>query len=185
MASEVDICNSALSKLGASRITDLTDNSPQARACNFNYELQRDWMLRRHLWNFAIKRVQLAADVETPPFGFSNQYTLPADYLRMHPDNETQDYSIENGKLLRDGTDAFDLRYVARVEDTTKYDSMFVEALASRMAFVMAEELTQSNTKKAEARDDYKDAISEARKVDAIENESEDFPEDEYITARL
>ena len=57
MASEVDICNRALSKLGAARITSLTEDSVNARACNAMYESVRDAELRAHPWNFAMKRV--------------------------------------------------------------------------------------------------------------------------------
>ena len=62
MASEVDIANRALQKLGAESIVSLTQDSENARACNLCYEPIRDAELRAHPWNFAIKRASLAAD---------------------------------------------------------------------------------------------------------------------------
>jgi len=185
MSSSVDIANSALSKLGAERITSLADNSPAARAMNFRFEPLKTQELRKHLWNFAIKRVQLAADTATPAFGYAYQFTLPTDFLRFHPDNETQDYNLENGKLLSDSEGPFNMRYVANVTDTNLFDPLFDDALASRMAYDACEEVTQSNTKKEAAEVMYKDAIREAKMVDAIEDESEEAPEDEWITARI
>jgi len=83
MASVVQICNSALNQLGASSITALTENSKNARLCNERYETIRDAVFRSHPWNCLIKRVQLAKDTDTPAWGFSFQYTLPADCLRV------------------------------------------------------------------------------------------------------
>ena len=42
MTSVVGICNLALTKLGAARITSLTDDTKQARALNAIYEATRD-----------------------------------------------------------------------------------------------------------------------------------------------
>jgi hypothetical protein len=65
MASVVDICNGALNQLGATTILSLTEDS------------------KSHPWNCLQKRVELAADTDKPAWGFKNQYTLPADCLRL------------------------------------------------------------------------------------------------------
>ena len=83
MASVVDICNSALNLLGASTISALTEDSKNARLCNQRYEPIRDRMFRSHAWNCLTKRVQLAKDSAAPVIEYANQYTLPADCLRV------------------------------------------------------------------------------------------------------
>ena len=55
------ICNSALVALGASEITFLTDDNERARLCNRLWPTVRDMVLRAHVWNCALKRVQFAA----------------------------------------------------------------------------------------------------------------------------
>ena len=83
MASIVDICNGSLNQLGASTILTLTEDSKNARLCNARYTQVRDSLFRSHPWNCLTKRVELARDTDTPAWGFSYQFTLPADCLRV------------------------------------------------------------------------------------------------------
>jgi len=78
MASEVEICNAALSKIGISgnnRITSLSQNTKNAKACDERYATLRDLLLEQHPWNFALKRVQLAASTEAPSYEFTYAYS--------------------------------------------------------------------------------------------------------------
>lgn len=207
MASEVEIANAALQKLGAARIVDLTDNSVAARACNNCYERLRDKELRAHRWNFAISRAQLAASTTSPAFGPAYAYPLPADFLRLAPlDPEniagsglsipgtivtfgaSMDWRIENhldGRAILSNEGApLNIRYVAIVTDPNLMDALFREALACRMAEEMCEEITQSNVKKADARTDYKAAIQEAKLTNALENVPEQSADSSWVTSR-
>ncbi|MCK4958885.1 MAG: hypothetical protein KAT00_05785 [Planctomycetes bacterium] len=186
MASEVDICNRALQKLGAGSILSLTDNTPRAIECNLAYPIVRDAELRKHIWKFAVKRVILAPDVATPPYGFGFQFTLPSDYLRTHPETDKYlTFQKEGNKIVTNDGDTLELRYIARITDTTLFDALFTESLSDRIAYDLAEPITQSNTKKAEAEDRYDKTIAIAKKVDAIEIIIDNPPQDEWITARL
>ena len=101
--SVVQIVNNALVRIGANSITALTENSEAARAANVIYEQVRDATIRDHVWNFAVKRVQLAQDTETPAFEYSYQYALPSDCLRvLQMQEKTMVYKIEGRKLLTD-----------------------------------------------------------------------------------
>jgi len=187
MASEIQIYNRALQKLGAKAITSPTENSPNARACNRAYADLRDLELRSHPWNFALKRVSVAADASGPAFGPNNQFTLPSDFLRLHPDHDYKaetDWQIEGQKLLTDDEAPLYLRYVRRVEDPNVMDPIFREALATRIAFELCEKITQSNTKKDRLRIDHRDLIMKARQVNAIEKTATEPREDTWITVR-
>ncbi|OGT79394.1 MAG: hypothetical protein A3J35_04335 [Gammaproteobacteria bacterium RIFCSPLOWO2_02_FULL_52_10] len=189
MSSETEICNRALQKLGAGRITSLTQDSANARSCNVAYEPIRDAELRAHPWSFSVKRVQLAALATAPTFYFDNQFQLPSDFLRLLPrdrfDNLADlDWTIEGRNLLTDDAAPLDVRYVAKITDPNTMDALFREALSSKIAYELCEEITQSNTKKEAARTDYIMVIREARRINAIEKTAEYLPEDEWLTAR-
>jgi hypothetical protein len=185
--SVVAICNRALQKLGADRITSLNEDSRNARSCNAAYESIRDSELRTHPWLFAIRRAELAADSEAPlGDDYDYQYTLPTDCLRiLKPKNEAYlDWQIEGRNILSNETAPLTLRYIARITDPNVFDVEFVEAVAARLAAELCEELTQSNSKKAAAESDYEKAIKRARKTNAFESLSAEMPEDSWIAAR-
>lgn len=82
MASEVQICNLALSHLGdRGQITLLTENSREAFHCNFVYETARDALLRAYAWRFATK-YQALADLGSPPSPWLYRYAYPQDCLK-------------------------------------------------------------------------------------------------------
>ena len=185
--SKVAIANRALQKLGAKRIESLTQDSPNARSMNNAFEMVRDAELRRYTWSFAISRASIAADADDPTWGDWNRYTLPNDFLGLIRDDESGqfvDWRVEGLYILSKDAAPLEIRYIARVEDPTYYDPLFVEALASKLALETCQEITQSTTKKESARADYDKAIAEARRVGAIEKEAQEFSEDEWLAAR-
>lgn len=183
--SDTSVCNLALQKLGATRITSLTENSRNARSCNACYETLRDSRLRKSAWNFAIKRTTLAPDADEPEFEFGYAFTLPTDCLRiLPPARNGLDWQIENGKILTNDGDSLEVRYISRVTDPTLFDPCFVELLACDLADHMCEEITQSNTKKEAIKVDRKEAMAEARRANAFEKTSDEPPEDPWLAAR-
>lgn len=173
MASVVGICNRALQKVGAKRITSISEDSVSARACNNCYESLRDAELQAHKWNFAIYRAELAADSPAPDWGPANSFTLPSDFLKLaDPDQfdntSAIDYQIEGRKIFSNFDAPLYIRYVKQVTDPNEMDVLFREALACRMALELCEELTQSNSKKESLRSDYDAAIKLARRSNAF-----------------
>lgn len=83
MVSKIDICNIALQNLGANIISDLNEDTVEARACNLRYDIVRRAVLASTLWNFASKRVTLSKSTSSPVFGFENVFHLPSDFIRM------------------------------------------------------------------------------------------------------
>lgn len=56
VSTEVELCNLALSRIGADTITSLTaDSAKEDRLCNQFYAKIRDQLLRSFAWNFALK----------------------------------------------------------------------------------------------------------------------------------
>lgn len=199
MASVIQVANRALTKLGAARITSLEDDNKQARAIASCFDDLRDDELRAHRWQFAMKRTSLAALSDAPAFGYNYQYAIPTDFLRIdmvddkYPaaimDNyisaEYLEWTLEGNVILTDIAAPLKLRYIARISDPSQWDTNFREALASRIAMEICEDLTQSDTKKAGARDDYKRAISQAVRINSIEKPPVMPPDNSWVVSRI
>lgn len=189
MATETDIVNQGLLLLGASQIGSLSESSPNAIAANLIYADTRDALIRTYMWKFAIRRVQLNASGTPPIFGRSNAYDLPSDYLALLPpypeDNlEQLDWIVENGQIVTDCSEPLDVRYIAQVTDTTKFDPLFRKALSAALALELAEQITQSNTKIANISTIFSNVVRDARQQNAFEQVNHLPPLDEWITVR-
>lgn len=187
MTSVTSICNRGLQLLGAARILDITDNSRNGRACKACYDIIRQSELRKHRWRFAIKRDVLAPLTESDPHGeFEYVFQLPADCLKiLKPENDPYcDWQIEGRKLYTNSTAALHIRYIADITDPNTMDACFAEMLSAKMAEAMCEEITQSNTKKADAREAYREARSEAKRANAFETIPAEPEEDSWVLAR-
>lgn len=172
MASVVDICNSALNQIGASNIISLTEDSKAARLCNQRYTFVRDSVFRSHPWNCLTTRATLAPDTATPAFEFSKQFTLPTDpfCLRVLQLSNTDIlYKIEGRKLLCNES-SIEMMYVGRIEDGNQYDMLLIEALAAAMAADLAYPLVGSSALGANMYQLYQNKLTEARFVDATED---------------
>jgi hypothetical protein len=75
---EIDVVNRALTKLGAQKITALTDNSPSASVMSDIVDPVRDQFLRDNTWNPAVERVVLAKDTTAPAWGWASRFALPS-----------------------------------------------------------------------------------------------------------
>lgn len=153
MASEVSICNIALSHLGdEATVTsiDPPEGSQQAEYCATFYPVALDAILEDHSWSFATKRRALTLHSEDPPESWGYTYAFPGDAVRLRAvvapdatdDTDSAEYIVE---ALSDGTkviytnveDAV-ARYTYRCTDTGKYTPSFVLALARRLAAFLA-----------------------------------------------
>ena len=186
--SQTRVANHALQKLGAGLISSMDEDTREARTVKACYSILRDRELRAHSWNFSIKRAALAPSATVPAFGFAKAFPLPADCLRILPPARDVDWTIENINgashiLTNEGTVIY-LRYVARITDEAVFDELFVDMLACKIAWHCCETITQSNQKKADVMEEYKDARAEARRINAFEQASPQEPEPPWLVAR-
>lgn len=148
-ASSVEICNTALTLIGAPTIVSLKANSREAKACDSIYNPSRRAVLAMHPWTFAQVRVTTAPDAETPDFNYTYQHSFPSDALVIKPVGKSrhsqQDYKIEGRKILTD-EDTLYLRYTKDLTDTSLFSDLFADALAHHIAWKLAISLVQGNT---------------------------------------
>jgi len=172
MASVVDICNGALNQLGATTILTLTEDSKNARLCNARYTQIRDSVFRSHPWNCLQKRLQLAADSDAPAWGFTKQYTIPADCLRVLTILDYDaDYKIEGRKILTDNS-TMKILYISRIEDPNEYDELLRETLSAALAADIAYAVTSSNPTATNMYNLFQSKLKEARFVDSTEGQN-------------
>nr|BAR34696.1 tail tubular protein A [uncultured Mediterranean phage uvMED] len=169
MASVVQMCNSALNQLGAASITALTDNSKNARLCNERFNTVRDAVFRSHPWNSLIKRLQLAQDAATPAYGFSYQFTLPSDCVRvLGIDAYNSDHKVEGRKILCNEA-SIKVNYVSQVTDPNEMDVLLRETISAGLAADLAYAITANLQVSKLMQDKYQFKLSEARHTDASE----------------
>lgn len=184
-----DCWNRALGKLGAGRVASVNDQSPKARACQSCYDVLRQAELAANPWNFAVQRFNLPASATAEIFGLYTAYPLPAGWLRVLPPDpamnyQDRDWIIEGNNVLSTNTAPLPVKLIMDIQDTSQWHPLFLEGVAGRMAWEMCEELTQSNTKKADLQTAYNVCIREAKKQNAIQKVPQLAVEDSWITVR-
>lgn len=185
--SNVAIANGALQRLGAKRIESLTQDHPNARSMNACFERVRGSLIRQYDWAFAIKRDSIAADGDDPVWGDYNRYSLPNDYIRLLRDDESGvrvDWKLEGGYIVTKDAAPLEIRYIARIEDPTKFDALFVPVFELKLAVATCKEITGSNSLKNDLYNELGNEMSEAKKWGAIEKGGQDQPEDDWLLAR-
>lgn len=192
--SEVQICNSALIKLGLDTISSLSDTNKRAKFCDLQYPILRDEVLYSHPWNFAVVRKELAQSATTPAFGYDYEFVLPSDLLRVLNVNENDDgsiaYAIEydvtgGNRVLRTNEEAIKILYVRRQTDVTQFTPGFGEALALRLAADLAMPLQNSRTQAELWFGVYNQFLSSARSFDAQEGSVQRVITSTWKNARL
>ena len=183
-SADINIINRALALLGVSRITSLSDTSKPAATASVLWDDTRAAVFRSHPWNCLTKRVALAQSSTTPAYGYTYQYQLPADFLRLiQLENATDNYQIENDFILYDN-DTLNIQYLALITDVTKYDTLLVDTLAARLAAELAQPLLQSTGAMEKMWAVYDLKLKEARYVDAQENCQDVLDADYWIDSR-
>ena len=188
MTSKTSICNKALIKVGVDPVINIdTDTSPRATRCKAAYDDALEEVLRMHNWNFAVFRQALNRDTSfTPAYGYTNAFVLPTipKLVKIIEAQNNIDYKIENGFLLTNEASA-SIRFVGRETDTTKYDSLFVEILALRIAVEIGFKLTGNTQLMLILEEKYQQMLSFARNRDFIEDNQESEITSSFNTSRL
>lgn len=187
MTTAVQICSNALLMLGDAPIADFNEDTDKARLASNLFPSVRDFVLRRHPWNCAIKRVVLAPDATPPEYEFNQQFSLPGDFLRVlsiGEHGERPRYRIEGRKLLMDGN-SLKLRYIWRNENPATWDAMLIWAMTMVMRGVFAYPVTDSGSLEQLIENILRDILRQARAVDGQEDEAEAMDDAPLFDARF
>jgi len=152
MASQTDICNLALIRIGVQQqlVNVQTDGTLPALSALLIWDRERQFVLRDFPWSWATKYAALAGQVANPNPDWKFSYTMPADSLFDRRIATSTGRLEANPPAFRRGTDnannpvlftdaaAGTLEYTYDVTDTTKFDPEFSSLLAWRLAANLA-----------------------------------------------
>ena len=150
ITSALDICNMALDYCNVKNLTSFDENTKQSMKCKMWYDTVRKGLLMNMNASFSIKRAVLPVVANfTPIYGYKKAFSLPYDCLQvLNLDSPLDDkyYQIE-GNYLYCNEDEAKIRYIADVEDVTKYDAEFCDCLALKLAEKICLPLTEDEQK--------------------------------------
>lgn len=198
MYSDIEICNLALSRVAVTQaIASFTERSKEAEQCRVLYPHLREVVLQEFPWPFAESIVALAS-LGSPAPGWAFRYRYPADCLKIRnivqpgfrralsSDMEIP-YQIgydAGGRVIHTDQPEAVCRFTFKVEDSTFFDALFVEALAWRLAMDLALPLTSKPDLQQFAAQQYQMALTLAEGSAFQESQSDPEPESEFVTVR-
>ena len=176
-----DIGNLALNHVGEPPILNANDqDNDLARVIDLVFEPAIREMGRDHEWNCLKTRTELTQDAQPPAFGWAYSYTLPPQCIRVLRingavvDQPYDLFEVEGRKILTNA-ETVKLQYIEFTDDTTKYDSLFVESLALLVASKIANQIRQDEGLAARKYEEYKVSLANARKVDGNERKVQPY----------
>lgn len=201
MASVIDICNLALSRLGDSATVasiDPPEGSQQAEYCAQFYPIARDSLLEMHEWKFATRRASLALR-DLPAWNWQYVYAVPTQCIKIisvlpeHASiyDKSQNYDAETGPdgnvIIYTNLAQASLRYLVRVTDTGRFSPLFVDALGWLLASHLAGPIykgTEGARMAQAAYSGFRAVLSQAVVSDANQQQMELKHTPDWIAAR-
>ena len=178
MASQVDVINEALVRIGEKRIASISDTK------------DTNAVLASSLWADTVKQVSretpwkcltaLATLTGTtaPAFGWTKAYTLPTDFVRAlslneHTAPDDSYFTISGNTLVTNQTSA-QLRYTSYKSDPTTFDPVLCEAISVYLASKMCAVKRQDADLTKLLTEEYSQLIqNRASRLDLVETKSE------------
>lgn len=173
--SQTQVCNQALARIGAKLITSINDDATGAEACLNAYDATVSEVARSGTWNCLMKRAELGRLTAAPAFEWAYQFQLPVDLLLLMEVNgvdyhdEPQDEWVIEGRVLLTDAERALVRYVALIEDSTQWDSLFTNAVVVLLAAKIAVPIRQDEALMQALMADYNRVLGNARMRDGNE----------------
>lgn len=175
-----DVCNLALARLGARRLTDFDDDTTtEAKACRLQFDIIRDSLLRRHQWDFATASVMLEEGADPPISEYAKAWDMPADCVRIirlssgDSAKPIQDFARRGRSILTQDYTEIELVYVTNGTEIETWDSLFIQAVMLSLAKAIAGDVTQNPALAQECQQELEAlALPAAQTADAREASS-------------
>jgi len=195
MTSKIDLYNLALGTyIGTRRLSTLTDDVPQRYAMDAVYDAGLKYMLKRGLWKFALRSVQLVRDIPLSTFHRQYSYDKPVDFVRISRlsldvrfTQELMDYREDQTKIYSDNDPIF-LEFVSDDEDygmnLDAYPEAYEQAVASWLAYQSTLEISKDRGDRADLLTLHKQTLDTARRQDAVDEPVKGKPAGRFTRSR-
>jgi hypothetical protein len=148
--SKTSLINKALTLCGAAPITNITDDTNNARIVNRVYEISRKSVLEECCWTFATTRCTLSLSADTYPWNYDDEnyvYVRPSHVLRVFDVSDDSAVWREEGDYILSDTASLGIKGTYDLDDPSKYTSAFVEALIDKLCSDICFMILNSATK--------------------------------------
>lgn len=193
MASVVDICNLALSRLGQKSISSI-DEAGIAEKCKLEFNPTKESIIRDYQWSFSTKIESLAPIDGEKFFGWDYVYAYPKNCLRVWRIFNEATYglsepipfrviasNVSSKKLILCNLQTAYVEYAANTNDTTIFDASFVDAFSWKLGANLAKSLTGNASLSTDLMNTYLRVIDKA----SINNASETFQMQQQTSSLL
>ena len=198
MVTKVDIYNLALSHLGITAITSLTEDTPSVRAGNQFYEPSRDAVFSDFKWPFAnVSEALVGVDDAVLELEWAYVYVYPTQAAAVWnvynestiKTKENEEFEVvfqvaNNRKVIASNNATAYAEYTYKVIDTTIYSPNFVILLSLRLASSMAHTLIADVEVGNELLLTYGNALAEARRLSYSERKKKPTQVSAYQQSR-
>ncbi len=193
-SSSTQIVNLALTRIGQKPVTSLNDDvNNAAQLARIHYDDTRKAVLRAVPWKFALQDAELAALAGAPVYKWAYAYQLPALALYVVSTSMDDDgaggtgelWDVKGRTIVTNASPPIRITYIEDVEDVSRFDPLFVDVLAERLAA----ELVYGITKQAAARERhlkiYEAKIEDAAAVDGQQGSQAVIESNDLIDVRV
>lgn len=186
MTTVTEVANLALVHLGEPPLTDvLTEELKTARVLRSVEPVLRRAFLRDARWKFARTRITLNASATPPTGGYTNQYPVPADWLKLQfPSENELRFAMQGRMLLADGGDTLDVIYTRDLDTYGDWDSQAIKAFALEWAEATCLSITGDSGLKNQLAAQKEMSLSTAKAGDGSEQSIQVFDNDVWLRAR-
>lgn len=195
MPSVEDICNSAISLVGGSLITNIDGADRNAKLCNVHFPEARKFVLAEREWTFATKDALLDTAHATTPVSWGYGFALPVDHLRttkVSKDGDfTQGHTLnfdviadDDGPILVTDAEQAYIKYIWNQKNINTYSPQFVLALSHKLASLLCNTIAASRTLKADLDRDYLVSLNAAASADGRQRLTQRTRSRTFVDAR-
>lgn len=185
---KTSLINKALTLCGAAPITNITDDTNNARVANRVYEISRKSILAECRWTFATTRATLSLSAATMPWynpGEAYVYVRPTTFVRIFGTNDVNACWREEGDFIVSDTQNLGVLAVYDLDDPAKYSSLFTDAFVDKLCSDICFMILNSASKAESFLAKYaKISLPKAMSANSQTGTQQDPKDDEWINAK-
>lgn len=194
MASQLDIYRGALRLLGPSELASLSEGRPERYKLDAAWDSAVAYVLAKGMWNFAIRTVEIDADVGPAPLGFEHSFTKPTDLVRVVAISDTPQflegikrYEDQAGKWYTD-FDPIYVRYVSNDDDygldLDKWGEPYAKVLEAYLAFECGLPISADRGNRNDLYTLFKERLKDAKALDTVDERVRYSPPGRWTRSR-